>query len=495
MWRAGTTGRTVNLLRRLRFTKQFHASWLALWLSVGIIIGTYGSLYSTAFVGVEWLIVGLCLVIASFVKRHVVSVMIILLAGGIIGLYNGGNQVISQSVYGTYIGQDLVISGRVAEDPSYDSEGDLRFRLRDVYIDDQPVAGEIWVSAARPAEIKRSDNVLVAGKVSKGFGTIPAAIYRAVIIRVERVDYADVARDTRDWFAEGIRTGIREPEASLGSGFLLGQKTALPEKLDSELRLLGLTHIVVASGYNLSILVRYGRRLFTRISRFAGVSISAGLVLAFANVTGFSPSMTRASLITGLSLLAWYYGRKFHPLVLLSVSAAITVIINPTYAWGDIGWLLSFTSFVGVIMLSPLIHAYFWGESTPGVVRQVFIETLSAQILTLPIIAYVFGQYSPLALIANVLILPLIPAAMLLVFIAGIGGLIGVGATLIAWPAETLLGYMTVVVDKLAMQPLADSEVVVSGSGVVVMYLALLCFMVFLWRRTGYSFRDYNIVE
>jgi competence protein ComEC len=277
---------------------------------------------------------------------------------------------------------------------------------------------------------------------------------------------------------------------------LLGQKTALPEKLDQELRLLGLTHIVVASGYNLSILVRYGRRLLERVSRFTALAGSGFLVFAFANVTGFSPSMSRASLITGLSLVAWYFGRKFHPLVLLSFSAGLTVAINPVYAWGDIGWLLSFTSFIGVIMLSPLIHAYFWGDKKSGVLRQVTIETMSAQLLTLPLIIYVFGQYSVLALPANILILPLIPVAMLLTFIAGIGAvLLPFAAQQIAWPSETLLGYMTAVVDRLAQQPQAVSEIEINVSYLVVGYLFLTALIVYLWRRTGHKFRDYNIIE
>ncbi len=484
----------MNLFRQYGL-KRIHVSWLFMWLGIGIIAGTYFALYTLAFAGVEWIVVSACLSLVSFVNRTYIAVFLILAAGMLFGLRSGAQQLIAQSAYEPLIGQEIVARGRIIEDPTYDTEGDLRFRLKQVQIAGQSVDGELWVGTSERIDIKRSDDVTVSGKLSKGFGTIPAALFRADVQRLERQDYADVARDTRDWFADGIRGGIREPEASLGSGFLLGQKTALPEKLDKELRLLGLTHIVVASGYNLSILVRYGRRLFSKVSRFTGVAVSSAMVIVFANITGFSPSMSRAALITGLSLAAWYYGRKFHPLVLLSVSAAATVVINPTYAWGDIGWLLSFTSFVGVIMLSPLIHAYLWGSDKPGSIRQVFIETLSAQLLTLPIIAYVFGQYSPLALLANVLILPLIPVAMFLTFIAGIGGVIGIGSTVIAWPAEALLGYMTVVVDRLAAQPLADNTVEFTGELVLVAYVVLFSIMVYLLRRTGYKFKDYNVIE
>jgi competence protein ComEC len=480
----------------LRDKKTFHISWLITALSSGILLGTLFSLYISRFSGLEWLVVAGCIAIIGFRKPNLLGVGLLIVAGTFFGFWNGAQEIQSKQVLGGYTGQEVVLMGKVSEDPSIDIDGDIRLRLQLISINDTQVDGEVWAATSQKADVKRSDVVELEGNLSQGFGTIPAAMYRARITAIERSDFADVARDTRDWFADGIREGIREPEASLGAGFLLGQKTALPEKLDNELRLLGLTHIVVASGYNLSILVRYARRLFVKISRYSALAISGFLVYGFANITGFSPSMTRASLITGLSLAAWYFGRKFHPIVLLTVSAAVTVVINPTYIWGDIGWLLSFLSFIGVIILSPLIHAYFWGTFQPSTIRQVFIETSSAQLMTLPLIAYVFGQYSPLAVLANLLVLPLIPVAMGLTFLAGIGGvMLPIGTTIIGWPAETVMGYMTVVVDYLARQPLAGSEISFSVTALTVGYLGLITLLVFLWRRSNHSFRDYNIIE
>ncbi len=81
-------------------------------------------------------------------------------------------------------------------------------------------------------------------------------------------------------------------------------------------------------------------------------------------------------------------------------------------------------------------------------------------------------------------------------FIAGIGGVIlpAIGS-FVGWPAETLLRYMTKVVDYLAAQPLAGQEVSVSIEFVLAGYSLLLILVIFLWRRTGYQFREYNIVE
>lgn len=303
-------------------------------------------------------------------------------------------------------------------------------------------------------------------------------------------------REVRDWFAEGVRVAIAEPEASLGIGFLVGQRSTLPEELDNQLKLLGLTHIVVASGYNLTILVRFTRRGLAKHSKYLATMAAGCMICAFVLVTGFSPSMSRAALVTGLSLLAWYFGRRAHPLVILSFSAAITAIINPAFVWGDIGWYLSFTAFAGVMILAPLLKRYFWGEKQPRAVTQIIVETFSAQLTTLPIIALVFGQYSLLALPANALILPLVPLAMLLTFFAGLAGVIlPIIAPLIGWPASFVLGYMTTVVDKLAAVPGAANEVTFSVLAMPLSYLLLIGLCIILWRKTGYNFRSESIVD
>lgn len=481
----------------IRKFRVFHVSWLIAWGCFGLLIGTFLSLYSLSFIGIEWVVVSLCLIIVGLSKRNIFGVMMILTAGMLIGLRRGGNLLKNQNEFQQYFGKNVVVTGKVSEDPSYDIDGDLKFKLSNVLIGDTEISGQLWAGSSTKVELKRSDTVEIEGQITEGFGNIPAAIFRAKIVKINRQDYEDFARDVRDSFAGGIRESITEPQASLGAGFLLGQKTALPEKLDQQLRLLSLTHIVVASGYNLTILIRFARRFFEKLSRFTALAFSGGLVYMFALMTGWNPSMVRAGIIAGLSLLAWYYGRKFHPVVLLSISAAVTVLINPSYAWGDIGWLLSYTSFIGVIVLSPLIHAYFWGEKKPGSVRQVFMETLSAQLLTLPIIAHIFGQYSPLALISNVLVLPLIPIAMLFTFIAGISGvLLPTGLSIvIGWPAQMLIGYMTTVIDWLSQSSYAGRELNFNLTAVIVSYIIIFVMIIYLLRRTGHKLRSYNIIE
>ena len=220
-----------------------------------------------------------------------------------------------------------------------------------------------------------------------------------------------------------------------------------------------MTHIIVASGYNLTILVRFSRRIFEKISKYLSMVFSVFMIVAFISITGLSPSMSRAGFVSILCLMTWYYGRKFHPVVLLSIAMAVTLIFNPSYAWGDIGWQLSFMAFAGVMILAPLLQRYFFGDKKIGFIKQILSETISAQIVTAPIIIMSFGQISNLAIIANLLILPLVPLTMFLTFIAGLGSLIFPSyASMIGLPAKFILDYMIEVIKGLSNIPWAVSK-------------------------------------
>jgi competence protein ComEC len=143
-----------------------------------------------------------------------------------------------------------------------------------------------------------------------------------------------------------------------------------------------------------------------------------------------------------LGLWAWYYGRRLRPLLLIGFAAALTAYANPFYLWSDLGWYLSFLAFFGVLIIGPLITGVLF-KKPPQLLTIVLIETLSAEIMTFPLIMLTFGQMSLIALLANLLIVPLVPLAMLLsAGAAAAGMLLPALAGWFAWPARLLLTYM-----------------------------------------------------
>jgi competence protein ComEC len=474
---------------RAYLARATHISWHIAWASVGVLAGVALAPMLT-FGSISLLVIAVALFGLAAVRRLAWMVLLALLAGLLIGLWRGGAEQQHRAAFEPFYGRQLTVQSTVSEDPSVGPRGDLRILIKDTYINDRKLQGTVWISASRPVDIKRDDHVRVSGQLAEGFGSISASMHRAQIAAVERPVPGDLANQARDAFGAGARRAIQEPEASLGLGFLTGQRSSLPEDLDAQLQILGLTHIVVASGYNLTILVQLARRLFANISKYVSVLVSSLLIFSFIAITGVSPSMSRAGLVAGLGLAAWYYGRTVHPLVLLPTAAAITVLVNPTYVRGDLGWYLSFASFVGVLVLAPLLRHYFWGSSKPGMLSQILLDTFAAQIATLPLILFVFGQYSLLALPANMAILPFVPLAMLLTFIGGLAGVLLPGlASIAGLPAELLLRGMTLMIERLGSVPWAQGELEINGITLAVLYLCLFLVLWFLWHKTRHNFR------
>jgi len=233
-----------------------------------------------------------------------------------------------------------------------------------------------------------------------------------------------------------------------------------------------------------------------KVSKFLAIFSSGMMIASFIAMTGLSPSMTRAGLVSSLSLLTWYYGRQFHPFVLLPFAAAITVLWQPSYAWGDLGWQLSFAAFAAVMIVGPLFQSYFFGDKEPGTIRQVLGETVAAHIVTIPIVVPAFGLLSNVAIPANVLIVPLVPLAMLLTFIVGVTALtLPSIVEIVGIPASWLLKYMTFTSQYLAGLPWAQTKIEPSWWMIALYIMMLIAVCIYMQHKTGFSLRGVNIIE
>lgn len=478
--------------------RGIHISWLIAILSLSFVSGVYVASLVRWPLFAEWWLPFLALLAGGLAlwRQRVAFIPLLVVGGLILGMWRGS--LLGQGLLGyqPLYGQQVMVSGFVRDDPVVNQSGLLNLEISRVAVGDLELAGVVRASVAKESDVKRGDEVVVLGKLDEGLGTFPASMFRAKIISVARSPTSDPGRVVRDWFGEGVRAAIPEPQASLGLGYLLGQKSALPSDLSEALQIAGLTHIVVASGYNLTILVRVSRRLFIRFSKYLATFASSLMIAGFVMITGLSPSMSRAGLVASLSLATWYYGRRFHPFVLLPLAAAITVAVEPSYAWGDLGWQLSFSAFAGVMIVAPLLQRFFFGDKKPGLLRQILGETVAAHIVTVPIVLLSFGVLSNVAIPANLLIVPLVPLAMLLTFLTGVLSLaLPLAGSLIGAPTGWLLGYMTTVAEFAAGLPWAQTELKLEWWAALIYYAVLVAACWYMWWRTKYDLRETNLVD
>ena len=387
---------------------------------------------------------------------------------------------------GTLNREEVTLIGTALQDSTYNERGAVAFDLSSLTLkspDNRELVGKVGVSGYGVDMVYRGDRVRITGKFNPGRGSYAAWLNYAdmeIVSRSQSVVYAA----TRE-FGAGMLSALPEPQASFGLGLLIGQRDTLPENTKEILAAVGLTHIIAVSGYNLTILVRATRRLLAKRSKFQAMVGAIVLICSFLLVTGASPSIVRASIISLLSLGAWYYGRAIKPMVLISLVAAGTALWNPLYLWSDIGWYLSFLAFFGILVLAPLARRRLFNNKPRGILGEVLLETTAAQIMTLPLILYIFNDSSFVAILANLLVVPLIPLAMILSFVAGLGGMLVPSlAGWIAWPAKWLLTYLLDVANLVARIPNMQFSVAISSITMVLMYSVIALFALIMWQKS-----------
>jgi competence protein ComEC len=371
---------------------------------------------------------------------------------------NASNTMLRLNSYRALYGQKISLIGNVEGDGSYDQYGNYEFDLSQIKLlnpdgETSEISGKIRIKTQQRASVHRGATVFVEGKLKPAMGSrIGAVSYAQVEVIEDKLNWLE---DFRLRFFTNIYSSLPEPQASLGIGFLAGMRSAIDKKLQDAMSRIGLSHIVAVSGYNLTILaVAISRLGKGRLSKYQKAVLSIGLISLFILFTGFSPSVIRAGIVSFISISCLYFGRRIRPLNIILIPAALTATLNPVYLWSDLGWWLSFLAFFGVLILAPQLNRRIFKDGEGNLLGSIAIETLSAQILTAPLIAWAFGSFSVIGFLANIIILPTVPLIMLLVFLAGMAGFLSLSLARII----TVIPKMMLTVDVWIMEKLANLD-------------------------------------
>lgn len=241
---------------------------------------------------------------------------------------------------------------------------------------------------------------------------------------------------------------LPEPEASLMAGVVLGSKK-LPYEFKQELIGSGLIHIVVASGFNVMIVGAVMMEMLLYVfRRNLATGLAILVMFLYALLAGFDPPVVRAFIMGSLILLSFVLGRNLSSLWSLGVACLLMVLIEPSIIL-SVSFQLSVAASFGLVVVAP------WLENNGKLrinnyleaLKKLLIPTLSVQILTLPLIYYYFGHVSLWGFLSNILVLPVIPAMMILgvifLFLVLVYAPLGF---LLSWALYSLAHFVTVVV-------------------------------------------------
>ncbi|HET6319894.1 MAG TPA: ComEC/Rec2 family competence protein [Chloroflexota bacterium] len=258
------------------------------------------------------------------------------------------------------------------------------------------------------------DSLQLRGRLRPNDGTPPRAVlFPSITIVNAEASAAPLAIGARLRTAamSNIQAGLPEPQASLAAGVLLGGSGRLSPEFRLQLQRSGLAHIVAIDGYK-QVLV--SGALAAAAVRLVGRPIAAAPILlgvvGYTLLTGARPSAVRAGLMVVSATLAGVLGRLADPLTSCVLAAAIMATWDPEVLF-DVGFQLSFTATLGLILLWPRLRRF--GRGLPHFVVEPGGITLAVTIATLPVMLVVFQSVSLISPLAHVIAMPLLPLVLL----------------------------------------------------------------------------------
>ena len=285
--------------------------------------------------------------------------------------------------------------------------------------------------------------------------------------------------------------------APFAQALLLGDSTALDYETETVFKVSGIRHIIAVSGLHVSIL--YGLiSLITGKRRFLTAIAGTPVLVLFAALAGFTPSVTRACIMVCLMLMATAVNREYDPPTALGFAALVMLAANPLVIT-SVSFQLSVASMAGIYLFYEPLRGWLReklregsGNTLVNRVKRWFASsvavTLSAMSLTTPLTAYYFGAVSLIGPVTNLLTL----WAVSIVFY----GIIAVVLLSWLWPwmagvlakdAALLIRYILSAAGGMAEFPLAAvyTKSVYIVAWLVFVYILLVVFLLSPKRRPG----------
>lgn len=256
------------------------------------------------------------------------------------------------------------------------------------------------------------------------------------------------------FFTSVINSYLPEPHASLLNGILFGIPVRGTKYFYQELKSVGLLHLVVLSGMNITLLGAIIASITRSCSKILSITASIAGIFAFIFFVGPAPPIIRAGIMGILALLAIVFGKKNIALYSLFMSFVFICIFWPQWV-NTLSLRLSYGATLGLIMFDkPGLNTTKFTS-----IRREFKTSIAAQVFTAPLIFIHFKQVSLIAPFANVLVAFIIGPLMVFGFITAILGKISYALGLIpSYICYAFLEYIICVVSVLSKVPYASFQ-------------------------------------
>lgn len=261
-------------------------------------------------------------------------------------------------------------------------------------------------------------------------------------------------------FVANLNRVLGEPHSALAAGLVVGEKAALGKDLLADFRTVGLIHIVVLSGFNITIVATAIKKVLAFLPRIWGIVLGGLGIVMFGILVGGGATVVRSCFMASIALFADLIRRDYNVVRALFFAGLLMLIQNPMILLHDPSFQLSFLATLGLIVLAGPLEKLFGFLPDIFGLRGIVASTFATQIFVSPYILYMMGQLSLIGALVNILVLPFIPITMLMVFLTGgIGFLSLVVSEWFGYISHILLSYELFMVESFAKLPFASLKI------------------------------------
>lgn len=269
-----------------------------------------------------------------------------------------------------------------------------------------------------------------------------------------------------------LKVGLGEKEFGVGYALLTGESDLMDNDLTSAYRTAGIAHIFAVSGLHIGFLASALTFVFNKL-RLRGLKkpiIITCVLILYSGICAFSASSIRATVMTAVMLFATEKGHRYDGLSALALSAILVLLIQPVQLF-CVGFQLSFAVVIGINLLSSPIARLL--KFVPEKVAHVIGVVLSAQIFSIPISLNAFGSFSTIAVMANLIFIPIVSVIFTVTLLATvIGGLFAIANITLFLP--NIAFYAINVAISVLDYPLFMVGGLVFGGGIIAYYLSTI---------------------
>ena len=280
--------------------------------------------------------------------------------------------------------------------------------------------------------------------------------------------------------------------AAILSALLLGETSLLSKEITSDYSVAGVVHILAVSGMHVALiyeLILFTLKLFLRKKRkWLTFFLAISLLWGYGAITGFSASVVRACCMFSFFVISDCFLLPRNTGNTIAGSSLLILYFQP-YLIFNLGFLLSITAVLGIVVIHPLIMRLFYTESKIGyyLISSTSI-TLSATLTTLPLTLYIFHSFPTYFMLANLL---LVPWSTFILYI-GIAFLLFSGIPFLGPLISSALNFTTCSMNQfihlIHYLPKAQLQEINFNQGQLLIFytmlLSITLFIFFKWRNT-----------